>query len=49
MLLNKGLYDLHRSPGVVRIVQYRRLRCGRIVTRMRETKNRHRILVRKPL
>jgi hypothetical protein len=47
-LLNEGLRDLYPSPGIIRIIKSRRMRCSGHVARIGEKRNAYWLLVGKP-
>jgi hypothetical protein len=47
-LHNGELHNFYSSPDIIRMMKSRRMRCGRHVARMGETRNAYMILVGKP-
>jgi hypothetical protein len=47
-LHNKELRDLYSTPGIIRIIRLRRMRCAGHVARMGEKRNMYRLFVGKP-
>jgi hypothetical protein len=47
-LHNEELHDLYSSPGIIRIIKSRRMRCADHILRMGEKRNAYRLLVGKP-
>ena len=47
-LRNEELYDLYRSPNIVRVIKLRRRRWAEHVARMGESRGVYRVLVGKP-
>jgi hypothetical protein len=47
-LHNEELHDLYSSPSIITIIKARRMRWAGHVARIREKRNRYRLLVRKP-
>ena len=43
-----GIYDLHSSPNIVRVIKSRRMRWAGHVARMGEERGAYRVLVGKP-
>jgi hypothetical protein len=47
-LHNDGLYDLYSSPNIIRVIKSRRIKWAGHVSRMRERRGIHGVLVGKP-
>jgi hypothetical protein len=47
-LHNEELHNVYSSPSIIRIIESRRMMWAKIVARIREMRNTHRILMGKP-